>query len=551
MLWSLIKILLFIGVAAGLTYGAGLILETPGGVTIAFAGREVSLSPLGFLLAALLVLLIAWVLLKVVGFLIAILRFLTGDQTAISRYFDRNRERRGFDALSQSLIALAAGEGRKAQAKAQQAEKLLDRPELTRLINAQTAELTGNTDRALTYYKDMLADESTRFVGVQGLMKQKLTEGDTDTALKLAEKAFALQPRHVPTLDTLFGLQAQAEDWTGARKTLAAKVRASSLPRDVGKRREAVLSLADARAALADGNSAKARDAAFTANRLAPLFVPAAALAAELHAEAGEGRQAARIVKKAWANAPHPDLAAAFASIAPTETPDARMKRFQPLLKSRAEDQETRMVATELALAAEDFPQARRSLGDLAETAPTTRSLALMAAIERGEGAPDSVVRGWLAKALDAPRGEAWVCDVCNTAHGQWAPICDNCESFDTLAWVLPPKVDDGGTTAAMLPLIVGALENQGPTVPDDPREHVARAGPTETPGPLHDSKAAVSEPVETIDAKDPMPEQASSSSDEATIPPYPAEAPDVIELPEQSDKPPSDPDERPSERVL
>ena len=35
-----------------------------------------------------------------------------------------------------------------------------------------------------------------------------------------------------------------------------ARMRAASLPRDVGKRREAVLSLADAQAALADDNTA-------------------------------------------------------------------------------------------------------------------------------------------------------------------------------------------------------------------------------------------------------------------------------------------------------
>ncbi|MSU91187.1 heme biosynthesis protein HemY [Rhodobacteraceae bacterium 2CG4] len=478
MLWSLLKILLFIAAAAALAWGAGLLMEAPGEVRIAFVGREYTLSPLGFVIALLLLLLAAWVVLKILGLLIAILRFLIGDQTAITRYFDRNRERRGFDALSQALIALAAGEGRRAQAKAQQAERLLNRPQLTRLLNAQAAEINGNTERAMAYYKDMLTDEQTKFVGVQGLLRQKLIEGDTDTALKLAEKAFALQPRHEGTLQTLFGLQAQARDWSGARRTLAAKVRASTLPRDVGKRREAVLSLADARAALADNEQAKAREAAYAANRLSPSFGPAAALAAELHAQAGDRRQAARIVKKAWTEAPHPDLAAAFAAIVPDETPAERRNRFEALLKIQPDHPETRMVAAELALADEDFPGARRALGDLAERRPTARSLALMAAIERGEGAPDTVVRGWLAKALDAPRGEAWVCDVCNTVHGQWAPICENCQSFDTLSWQVPPQSEDAGSTAAaMLPLIVGALEDRRPEPEPEPEPEPARGG--------------------------------------------------------------------------
>ena len=55
--------------------------------------------------------------------LIAILRFLNGDETAVSRFFDRNREARGYQALSDGMVALAAGEGRLALIKAQRAEK--------------------------------------------------------------------------------------------------------------------------------------------------------------------------------------------------------------------------------------------------------------------------------------------------------------------------------------------------------------------------------------------------------------------------------------------
>ena len=47
------------------------------------------------------------------------------------------------------------------------------------------------------------------------------------------------------------------------------------------------------------------------------------------------------------------------------------------------------------------------------------RALTLMAAIERGAGADDSVVRGWLTRALSAPRGPQWVCDKCQqVGHG-------------------------------------------------------------------------------------------------------------------------------------
>ena len=81
--------------------------------------------------------------------------------------------------------------------------------------------------------------------------------------------------------------------------------------------------------------------------------------------------------------------------------------------------------------------------------------MAIMAAIERGEGSPDAVVRGWLARALTASRGPQWVCDSCNTVHGTWAAVCDQCGSFDSLTWREPPAPATP-PGSEMLPLIVG-----------------------------------------------------------------------------------------------
>jgi len=115
------------------------------------------------------------------------------------------------------------------------------------------------------------------------------------------------------------------------------------------------------------------------------------------------------------------------------------------------------MLKAELHIAAEDFPAARRDMGDLAKDEPTARSLTIMAAIERGEGADDTVVRGWLTRALTASRGPQWVCDNCQNIHSAWAPICSNCDGFDTLSWRVPAEgeVAMPGSTE-MLPLIVG-----------------------------------------------------------------------------------------------
>lgn len=101
MLWSLIKIVLFVAVVGALAWGAGFLLESQGGVQLTLLGTEYSFGPLQSVIAVIVLLLAGWVLLKILALLLAVWHFLNGDETALTRYFDRNRERKGFEALSE------------------------------------------------------------------------------------------------------------------------------------------------------------------------------------------------------------------------------------------------------------------------------------------------------------------------------------------------------------------------------------------------------------------------------------------------------------------
>lgn len=484
MLWTLIKVTLFVLAIAALTYGAAWLMEAEGGMRLAVAGTEYNFGPLQAVLALVVLAAALWLLFKLVSFLGALLRFINGDDTALTRHFGRRRERKGYDALADGMMALASGEGKVAMDKAAKAERYLRRPELTNLIVAQGAEMSGDHRRAEQTYRALVTNERTRFVGVRGLMQQRLAAGDTDTALKLAEKAYAIRPKHGGTQDTLLRLQTQRGDWGAARKTLESKLRSGHMPRDLHRRRDAVLALSEASGALSTASDAQAQAAAIEANRLSPGLVPAAVAAARAHIAQGKPKYAVRALRKAWETQPHPELAAAFAEIAPDETPAERIRRFKALTEVHADHPETRMLNAELALAAEDFPAARRALGDLPTAHPTARALTLMAAVERGEGGDDAVVRAWLARAVTAPRGPQWVCDNCSNIHGEWAPVCDNCGAFDTLAWVEPPRAETslpGGT--GMLPLLAGeadlpATREEDEPAADEPRMVVVEDAP-------------------------------------------------------------------------
>ena len=225
MLLTLLKVTFFFAVVLAAALGAMYLAEHGEPLLIQFNGVEYTLGPVQAAIAALVALFLAWLAVQILRLALAFLRFLAGDRTAIHRYFDRTRERRGYQALAEGMLAVASGEGRLAQDHAKRAARYLDQPHLTNLLAAQAAETAGDATHAEQVYREMLTDNRTRFVGIRGLMQQRLAMGDTSTALRLAEKAYAIKPTNAGLQDTLLTLQTRAHDWKGARSTLKDKRR--------------------------------------------------------------------------------------------------------------------------------------------------------------------------------------------------------------------------------------------------------------------------------------------------------------------------------------
>ncbi|WP_108258669.1 heme biosynthesis protein HemY [Mangrovicoccus ximenensis] len=464
MLWTLIKILVFVAVVAALVYGITIVAGSGEDLTVIFSGYEITLGPLQAVIAALALFVAVWIVLRIIGLFVALLRFITGDKTAFTRWFYRHREKRGNQLVTEGMLALASGESRVALRKAQKADGKLADDAIATLLAAQAAEQMGDRALAMESYKKLLSNDKTRFVAIRGLMRQKQAEGDESTARKLAENALKLKPDNSETADQLFLMQTHEKDWSAARVTLGLKRKYKSAPKDLAKRRDGLLALCQSWDLRREGKLDDARKAALDAARELPNFAPAVVEGAKAQLEMGAGAKAAQLIRTAWAAEPHPSLAAAYAAIEPEETPQKRVKRFADLVKKDPSHPEARMLMAELNIAAEDFPEARRSLGTLADTDPTARVMTLMAAIERGEGGSDTAVKAWLAKAVTAPRGNAWVCEVEGAVYAEWQPVCDVCGSFDTLTWKPAPASEVMPEVAAgMLPLIVGALEDKAP----------------------------------------------------------------------------------------
>jgi HemY protein len=341
-----------------------------------------------------------------------------------------SRRRRGYAALTQGLVAAAAGDAKLARTQAKRAEALLDDPSLTLLLAAQAAQLDGDEAAAQRHFAAMLNRPETEFLGLRGLIVQATRTGDRDTAIALARRAFALRPDTPWVLGTLFDLQTTAGQWQEARQTLAHAVKRGVVDKAEGRHRQAALLIAEAR----DAEPVAALKLAEEARGLAPDFVPANAMATRLLTARGDMKKARKVAAAAWSLAPHPELAAAHATIDANAPPAERMAAVKALVAGHESSRESRLAVANTAIAAGRFAEAREALTAAAADGDG-RVHRLLARLEESEHGDTPAHRAALLKAVDSPGEPRWTCTACHRPSPEWLPRCPHCGAFDRLEW--------------------------------------------------------------------------------------------------------------------
>jgi len=175
-------------VALFIAVAAGILAAHPGSVSLRWEDWHVDTS-VGVLVTA--VVLIA----TLSAAFFHLLRRILGGPRAFVRARRERRRRQGYRALTQGMVAVAAGDAEEAQKFARKADVLLAEPPLTLLLSAQAAQLNGDERAAQSYFRAMLERPETEFLGLRGLVMQALRGGDEGAALALAERARELRPR--------------------------------------------------------------------------------------------------------------------------------------------------------------------------------------------------------------------------------------------------------------------------------------------------------------------------------------------------------------------
>ena len=499
----MIRLAAFLVLTAAFAFVAMWFADRPGDVVITWLGYriETSVAVLAGAMAALAcAAVVTWI-----G-----LRMLLGAPAAIARRRAQRRAARGRAAIAGGLVAVGAGDTRAARRFASEAGRYADGEALMLLLQAQTAQICDERERADAAFRAMAARADTKLFGLHGLFVEATRRNDP-AARAFAEEAASVSPSLAWAGQAVLEFRCIDGDWTGALEALERNRQGGLLDADTFRRRRAVLLTASA-LSICDLDRNAASDLALEAAKLCPGFVPAATLAGRLLAEAGEPRRAARILEAAWRESPHPELAEAYAKLVPGASARERLSRMRALSKFAGDHPESALALARAALDANEFATARAALAPLL-AAPTRRVATLMARLEEAEHGDTGRAREWLARAVNAAHDPAW------TADGQvaqtWRPVSPATGRLDAFEWRVP----------------VADITPRGPLIDQLPMRQTPRVTRAPEPLPiLASTTATVATAPPTVSASKTSPQPV--SHDAAGAAPAPAASDTTKKLP-------------------
>lgn len=503
----MIRVVVFLVLTAAFAkYVAVWLADHPAEVSITWLGYHAE-PPIGILIAAIAgAAVLLWWLLRLA---------LRAPRLIASTVADR-RAASGQRAIARGLMAIGAGDVGAARRFAAKASRLVPEQPLLLMLQAQAAQLSGESDGAMASFRAMAERSDTKLFGLHGLFIEAQRRNDLAAARQFAEAAAKAAPSLAWAGQAALEFRCRDGDWQGALDALERNRRGGLVQGEAFRRQRAVLLTAQA-LSLKDADAHAASELAQEAARLCPGLAPAAALAGRLLAEAGERRKAVRILEAGWRESPHPDIANAYADLVPGASARDRLLRMRVLARLANGHREGALALANAALEAHEFAEARASLAPLAG-APTRRVATLMARIEAAEHGDTGLAREWMARAVHAAHDPAWTAD--GVVADTWMPVSPVTGRLDAFEWRVPvAELAARGRmieqTAASAPIIVGSAAEK---IAGDPvAKKVAPDSAFATPltaepepksalkpnGPLDDA------PVHLPDDPGPVPEQA------------------------------------------
>ena len=171
----IIRLIIILALAAFLALGAAWVADRPGDVAVTWLSWHIETS----ITVAAVALTIAVMLLM---FLWSAVRTVLRSPDSFARFVRLRRGARGDRAISRGLIAVGAGDLRSARKYSAEAGRLKTSEPLALLLNAQTAQLSGDRAAAELAFRTMAGRDDTKLLGLRGLFIEARRREDLSAA---------------------------------------------------------------------------------------------------------------------------------------------------------------------------------------------------------------------------------------------------------------------------------------------------------------------------------------------------------------------------------
>lgn len=410
------RILLILTLAVLVLFGVWQLTRLTGQMTLEIGDIVVQAPTAVALPAALLLFGVLYILVRLAG---AALRL----PKTVGHWQTTRHRRLGERAVTQALIALAAGDRGDARREASRARQHLGDTPQTLLLAAEAGRLAERDDEAAAAFHILAGRPDAAFLGYRGLLRQAIAREDWPEAAALARQAEEAHPGAAWVRQERSQLAIRAGNWAEALDLAESDApRAALAAGAAGRETEPTKAMRYAKQAWGADKS------------LAPAVL---AYAARLRTEGNDARALAA-VSQAWKLAPHPDLAAFV--LTPIEDPLSRVQAAKRLTATSLDHPESQFLLARASLDARLTGEARHH-AELARTAglDQRRLWLLIAELEEEESgdteAGRQAQREALRRAATAEPDPIWQCSACHASHPAWMPACSACRAPGSLRW--------------------------------------------------------------------------------------------------------------------
>jgi HemY protein len=407
-LWFLIK-------SVGIILILGWLFSIGGGVIIDAFDYKITAHFGAFVV----LLIIAFYVLTLIG---RAVRTIIYTPRTLSEGYKNHKYKRGMQALTYGLSAVAAGDVKTAKYYTKRANRFLnDDHGLVALLTGLSSRLSGDEKLSKQSFQKLLKREETSFLGLRGLLQTAFDHGDYKGALILTRHAYEKNPKQSWIIKTLYRLELKQRNID----------RAFDLLKQIAK-----LRLFDDKHIKSDRAAiAMAHDDINTAFQQSQDFLPAGLIMTETFIKDGKVRKAKQIIEKLWKVNPHPKLVELWISIAPQKTlenPLRILSHVEDLQRINKDNASCNLYVSRIALRYDFIKQARRFTELAIENKPTMQAYQMMARIEP--------TAGWSDMIPTATQDKCWICIETKRVFENWQAFNDE-NGFNTIHWQYPDQI--------------------------------------------------------------------------------------------------------------